>query len=170
MGAGNNQEFVDLVNKSFCCDNAAEENIAGRAVGLLRTAEVYFKPAADGSAAATQALFPGLRVDNNIEVTSCVLVPYGALTADATNNATVSLEANDGAGGAATTVASGVTTAGGTGTWTAGTRIPLTLSATLANRIVSGLAAERWLGMTIAKGGTGVAVPSCKLVIQYRLV
>lgn len=169
MGATNNLAFVGLVNKTFCCDNASEENIAQRAVGLLRTAEVYLKPAADGAANSTQALFPGLRIDNNIEITSCQLVPYGALTADNTNNAVVSLQANDGAGGAATTVAT-VTTNVAAGNWVAGTRFALTLTATLADRIVSGLAAERWLGMTITKGGTGVVVPSCKLVIQYRLV
>lgn len=81
--------------------------------------------------------------------------PQGALTADDTNYATITISKRT-AGGAATTVATAVTNVAGTGSWTAFSPVAVTLTAAVA--------ADDVLTITVAKAGTGVQIPN--MVIQ----
>lgn len=91
-------------------------------------------------------------------ITKVSVLPSAALTANAGNYATISLEKNDGAGGTKTKVATANTTpsasTAGTGDWTAysGVNIPVTSASAV-------VAAGSMLIFRIEKGGTGVDVP-----------
>ncbi len=134
---------------------------------VLRETLTLLKPAADGAASTTTAYTAAhhITMPRACKVLGAIVNPQGALTADATNNATIKVVKGDGAGGAETICASAVTTAGGTGNWVAGAKEPLTLSATVADtRIAKGGV----LGFSIAKGGTGVAVPISSITVDVE--
>lgn len=168
MGASTNAELIDLVRKNIAfADSAAEELLAEEFFGIETTTEVFFKTAADAMAADTTLLW-ALPIDRKIQVTSVTIMRHGALTAHDTNYATVSLEVDDGAGGSDTQIAAKATTVAN-GNWVAGTAHDLTMHATAANHFVDGKTARKWLIFKIAKAASGVAVPSCKMFVTYRL-
>lgn len=113
------------------------------------------KTGADGAAATATAETTVGRVGSAFQLGAVHIVPGAALTADPTNNATITVFKRT-AGGAATAVAVGVTAASGanaTGSWTAWVSVPMTL--------VSGafVSAGDVLTVSITKGGSGVVVP-----------
>jgi hypothetical protein len=173
MGATNNPQLRDLIYKTLgFAESSAQETINEIALGLTRNVLVIGKAAADGAAGDTTNLCT-VPLDAKFLVTGAYIMPGGALTAHDTNYATVVLDVDDGAGGSATTLASNTTKTaggGGTGNWTAGTAIEMTLTATIADRIIDGATARKWLGINIAKAGTGVAVPISAFWLKLKLV
>lgn len=100
-------------------------------------------------------------------IKSVALVAPIAVTADATNNATISVwkrTITAGVAGAATLIASGVTTVGGTGTLAA--FVPVELVLTAANTSVG---ASDVLTFGIAKGGTGVALTAATSAVKISV-
>lgn len=95
------------------------------------------------------------------ELISGAILPGGAVTADDTDYATITVGYDDGAGGGVTSLAA-VTTknTGGTGNWTAGVAIALT-AITPALSIPAG----KYLSVVIAKAGAGVALPAFRVVL-----
>lgn len=130
---------------------------------LSHTRSYVMRKLVDGSASAATAESSFARADQAGTVIGLYFVPDAALTADDTNYATLTVKTRDGAGGAASTVAS-VTTkiTGGSGDWTA--FVPVSLG-TLSN---AALAAGALLTFTIAKSGTGVAVPAGQVVAVFQ--
>ena len=120
---------------------------------------------ADG-AAGTDATFFAMKVPFNVQIIEVVICPGAALTADDTNNAVLTLAKADGAGGAATTVAT-LTTNVASGNWTADTFKTIALSATFANTLVND---GQILTFKKTHGGTGVVVPIAYISIRYRKV
>lgn len=121
--------------------------------------------AAAGTATVELPIFhvPAGMVDG-IEITRVLIKPNASLAADANDNVTLTVSKRTGAG-AATVVATAITTAGGTGSWVALTDVTIALSATLANRQ---LAAGDQLTFLISKAMAGKAVPACTLYIEYK--
>lgn len=118
--------------------------------------------AADGSAGATTAETVVAEVKAASTVAKLYLVGNDALTADDTNYATITVKVRDGAGGAASTVASKTTKiTGGSGDWTAFSKIDM---GSLSNAV---LAAGSVLTATVAKSGTGVQLPGWALVVEF---
>ncbi len=120
---------------------------------------------ADGSAGATGTYW-AVKVPWNVQILEVVVCPGGALTADNTNNAVLTLAKADGLGGAATTVAT-LTTNAASGNWVADTFKNFTLSATFANTLVND---GQILTLKKTVGGTGVVVPVSYITIRYRKV
>jgi len=128
---------------------------------------VYSKAAADGAAATTTA-----ETDLNVPVPRAAvlravrLTPQGAaITADATNNATITVSKRDSTGGNLTTVATLTTNVAGLGGATLAQRATAAFVLTGANtRITAGSS----LTFSIAKGGTGVVVPISMLSIDLE--
>lgn len=92
-------------------------------------------------------------------------VPAAGVTAHDSNYATITVSKYTAAGASKTTVAT-ITTqttgGGGSGDWTALVPMEITLSSTLANRIVEPKAT---LTYEIAKASSGVQLPAGKLVV-----
>lgn len=134
---------------------------------LIRRTIVLEKAAADGAAATatTSDAAPGFVAPTDGRLLGAKFLPHAALTADPTNNATLSVDKRDGAGGAATQMATGTTTAGGTGSFVTAVPVALTLSATLANLR---WAKNQLVSFAISKGGTGVVVPAGSWVIDIE--
>lgn len=124
----------------------------------------YFKAAADGMASTATAdlsfwtnpfAFP-------VYILGGYLCTTGAgITADAANNAVVTVKTNDGIGGATATALS-LTTDIATGNFTANQPKAFT-SVTLANTAIP-VGGRMWFN--IAKGGTGVVVPISDIVVK----
>lgn len=133
---------------------------------LIRRTIVFSKAAVDGSAAATTAYTAAPTTRNRVagRVLGFYVIPAGAVTADGTNNAVVSLVSADGLGGAQVVAATLTTDIAG-GNWAAGVIKTGVLSATAANLRY---AAGSILGFAISKGGTGVAVPISQLVVDIE--
>lgn len=133
---------------------------------LIRRTIVLPKPAVDGAAgtatAYTAAYLVRMRVAGRI--LGAYVEPNGAVTADATNNATVSVVSADGLGGAQVVAATLTTDVAG-GAWVAGVTKTATLSATAANLR---WAAGAVLGFAISKAGTGVAVPISNIIVDIE--
>lgn len=134
---------------------------------LIRRTIVLEKAAADGGAgtATTSDAAPAFVAPTDGRLLGAKFVPHAALTADPTNNATLSVDKRDGAGGAATQMATGTTTAGGTGSFVAAVPVALTPSAVAAT--------VRWaknqlVSFAISKAGTGVIVPAGSWVIDIE--
>lgn len=125
--------------------------------------EKYYKAVADGSAAATTDVgFYQLEASpaiNGAMITAVKFHPEAALTANASNFATMTLSYDNAAGGAETVLAT-VTTA--TVSWVAGTPvvIPVTAGVTVP--------AGSQFKFIIAKSGTGVVVPTGTMVVYYQ--
>lgn len=153
--------------------NAHDLNVTGadaqdRAEQVIRRHTIVpFQKAADGAAATATAethvwSAPAHALDG-VWLKAVKYLPSAALTADNTNNATLTLSKRDTAGGTQVTAAAETTNVA-SGSWVAFTPKAITLSATVANQK---LAAGEQLTLTIAKGGTGVIVPAGTLEIVY---
>lgn len=118
------------------------------------------------AAASTTATYWSIKVPFNVRILDVTVCPGAALTADNTNNAVLTLAKADGAGGAATTVAT-LTTNAASGNWVADTFKSFTLSATFANTLVND---GQILTLKKTVGGTGVVVPISFITIRYRKV
>lgn len=138
----------------------------------LRSAIALQKPAVDSAAAdVTDAYEATADEQSDVQyfplaftVTSAKLMPFAALTADASNYATVTVEYDDGAGGSDTAVATLVTDVAG-GSWVAGTAKTMTLTSSAPVNIPAG----SYVHFSIAKAGTGVAVPVFKIFLDGKL-
>lgn len=164
------QQIADSIGANLSQSlSATDKTRLKRAVGALGT--ITIGQAADALANSTSTDWV-YAVDNKMEFTAVKLVPTGALTSDNTTYATISLEYDDGNGGSDTQIAAfttKTTLGGGTGDWTAGTALTLTLSATQANRIVDGTTTRAYLILKHAKASTGVAVPKYRMFADYAL-
>lgn len=165
--ASTNLKLRGLVqqNVAFSGGSSSEETIADKALGFVRQIRIYSKAAADGATSTTTTVW-GMKLDNKVEFQSVEFMPHGNLSA-ASDCANLGLLYDDGAGGAATYIASAITTSGGTGSWTAGTAVNIPL--TTGNSIVNGASASKWLKFTITKTAGGVAVPAGELTAKVRL-
>ncbi len=125
----------------------------------------YAKTAADGAASTATADTPFLWTNPfsfPVYVVSGYMTTTGAgITADANNNATITIKTNDGAGGA-TAIALSITTDVATGNFTANVSKAFT-SVTIANTAVPP-GGRLWIN--IAKGGTGVVVPVSDFTVK----
>lgn len=133
---------------------------------LIRKTYVLPKFAVDGAAATTTAYTAGymIRMKNAGRILGAYVCPAGAVTADATNFATVNAVSGDGAAGAAVVMASLVTNVAG-GNWVAGTTKTMTVTTTVADtRYVAGAV----IAFNIAKAGTGVAVPISNIIVDVE--
>lgn len=135
----------------------------GLARGKVPSAR-WQKAATDGAANTATAESPVPREPLACRVVSAAYVPGGALTADDTDFATLTLRKRNGAGGSAVAIAS-VTTkiTGGSGNWTA--FVPVSLG-TISN---PDLLATDILTIEIAKAGSGVAVPLGYLLVKLAI-
>lgn len=133
---------------------------------LIRETFVLVKPAADGAAGTTTAYTAAYQITmpRACRVLGVRVQPAAALTADNTNNALVKAVKGDGAGGAETVCAS-MTTNVAAGNWVAGVTKTLTLSATVADLRIP---KNGVLAFSIAKNGTGVAVPISNFIVDVE--
>ena len=121
-----------------------------------------YQKTTDGAANTATTEFVFARVNLASTVSKIYYTPTGTLTADDTNYATITVATRDGEGGGATTLKA-VTTkiTGGTGDWSAFTSVDF---GTLSSAAVD---AGGVLTLTIAKSGSGVAVPGGVLTVVY---
>lgn len=133
---------------------------------MIRESFTLSKTAADGAASTATAYTAGpqIAVPRACRILGAKIVPAGAATADATNNAVITVSKGDGAGGAAVTMATYTSDVAG-GSLAAGVIKAMTVTSTLANtRIPAGGV----LGFTITKGGTGVVVPVLSITVDLE--
>lgn len=131
-------------------------------VGKQRTRVYEFvKTAADGTAATTtaEAGTPWNYLLSNGRVRRIIIKPTAALTGDPTNNAVITVSKRDAAGGTKTTLGTITTTA----SWVAGVNVSVTLTAANLDVVAGGA-----LTCEIAKGGTGVVVPICRIIVEVE--
>lgn len=129
----------------------------------------YQKAAADSMAADATAVtsFWHNPFDFTCYVVSGTISAAATLTAHDTNNATITVEADDAANGApaaALTWNTDTTSGGGTGNWAVDTAVPH-VTRTAANCAV---VAGANLHIQIAKGGSGVVVPISRIAVRMR--
>lgn len=117
---------------------------------------LFEKAAADAAASTATAETVVFVAGGPLTLTNLGVVPSAALTADAANNATITITRRNADGTGNVTVATLVTDVAG-GSWTAFVRKNF---GTMANTTMT---AGQMLTLTIAKGGTGVVVPSFQL-------
>lgn len=110
----------------------------------------YLIPKATDTGAGTDETWNGPTAKCQFVVTAVTFAPDAAVTANGTNFGTLTLSFDDGAGGAATSVASVDTSAV---SWVAGTRVTFTITA--ANALV---ASGKQLKLVKTHGGTGVVM------------
>ena len=125
---------------------------------------MFDKAAADGAAgtATTDTLVWMNCYSVPVYLISAEAVATGAgITADATNNATITFRTRDGVGGASAAALTIVTDVAG-GNWTQNQRKAIT-TRTIANAAVP---VGGQITFSIAKGGTGVVVPVSKFVVK----
>lgn len=116
------------------------------------------------AAAGTDYVYGSFKAPYRFKVLSATICPGAALTAaDATAN-TLTLAKADGAGGAATTIASIVTNLA-SGNWVADTFKEMTLSATAANVLV---ADGQIVTLKKTHAGAGTVTPASTLSIRIR--
>lgn len=115
--------------------------------------------AADAAAGTTTAETAIAYFKTGQTVARLVIVPTGAATANDTNYATITVAKRDGAGGAATTIATLVTTVAG-GSWTA--FVPKSMGAITSGALADGSV----LTYTVAKAASGVQLPAFKLYAE----
>jgi hypothetical protein len=125
---------------------------------LLEDKQVH-AVAAESDAADTAASAPVLGpYDTGREIKKLSILPAGAVTANDTNYATITVEVNDGAGGAKTELVA-LTTEVANGNWVAGVPIVLTLTA-------DDIPAGGVIWITVAKAAAGVQLPAFKLQVD----
>lgn len=144
----------------------SDETLVDKALGFVRQLRVYSKYAADAATSTTTTAW-AMKLDNKVEFLSVEYMPSSGNLTAAADCANLGLLYDDGAGGAATYIASAITTSGGTGNWTAGTAVNIPL--TTNNQIVDGATASKWLKFTITKTGAAVVVPAGELTAKVRL-
>lgn len=116
------------------------------------------------AAAGTDYTYGSFKAPYRFQVIEAIVCPGAALTAaDATAN-TYTLAKADGAGGAATTIASVTTTLAG-GSWVADVFKTVTLSATAANVLVADGQLVTWKKTHLS---TGTVTPASTLSIRIR--
>lgn len=128
--------------------------------------EIWVPQAQDSAAGSTtsETVLGAVPSIGPVRVYDASFVPIAAVTADASNYATVTLSKYTAAGGSKTTVASLATDVAG-GNWTAKAIKAMTLSA-VAGAI--DLEAGAALTYEIGKTGSGVQLPQRVLVVRYR--
>lgn len=145
----------------------ARKEVASRQ--LIRKQYVFNKPAVDGAAATVTAYTAanGMRAKSAGRILGVSIASQGALTVDATNNAAIKAISADGLGGAEVVGATLTTdVASGFGNWVAGScKGPGAVAALQTSRQY---AIGAWLGFSIAKNGTGVAVPVCQIIVDVE--
>jgi hypothetical protein len=145
-------------------DMTAAASIAGR--NLIRRTYVLRKEAADAMAADVTAYTAADQMVMRVpgKVLGIRIQPRAALTANASNNATINVVSADGLGGAAVIAASYTSDVAG-GNLAAGVTKAGALSATAAN---TRFAVGQVLSFNIAKGGTGVVVPILSISVDVE--
>ncbi|EYF01888.1 hypothetical protein [Chondromyces apiculatus] len=131
--------------------------VVGVEGGAIQGSPLTFARGPDGSAGATQPAMPIGMVSSPRHVTAVTLLPGGALTANATNFATLTLTAYSSAGTLRGTVATLTTE---TGSWTSLVPVNMPLGAVVALQQGDSLA------LSIAKAGTGVVVPLATFTVH----
>ena len=125
---------------------------------------VYNLPIVLDAAAGTDYTYASFKAPFRFKVIDATICPGAALTAaDATAN-TLTLAKADGAGGAATTIASIVTNLA-SGNWVADTFKAMTLSATAANLLV---ADGQIVTLKKTHAGAGTVTPASTLTLRIR--
>lgn len=127
----------------------------------------FIKAAADGmaSTATADTCFFTNPFDFNLVVIGGLIDATGAgVTADASNNATITIKTDNGAGGATAVALQAITSIADLGTLTQNVPKAFT-TVTAANTI---LAPKASLYFNIAKGGTGVVVPASSYSVRLR--
>jgi hypothetical protein len=131
----------------------------GAAAASLRGPQYNVYQAA--TAAATSAVVSfDTGTEQRFTVTEVKFLPTAALTANNTNYVRVSLEYNDGAGGAFTQCALALSTVAGTGNWVANRPVNIPLTADVS------VPTGRTLHVRFLKVGTGVATSIGHFVIR----
>lgn len=141
-----------------------DDEIVGPGPGGLEDG-ISFVKAADGAAATTTSETVIGHVNFACKIIAARYVPAAALTADNTNNATITVSKRVAGGGSKTTIAS-ITTNVASGSWTQWAPKDLTLTATAADLQI---AANSGITFEIAKGGTGVIVPAGTLELVFSV-
>ena len=133
---------------------------------LIRRTIILPKVAADAAAATATTYQTSFTVRSRVagRLLAAYVVPTAAVTADPTNNATVSFVSADGLGGAQVVAATLTTDVAG-GSWVAGVTKTATLSATAANLR---WAAGAVLSFAITKAGTGVVLPISQIILDIE--
>jgi hypothetical protein len=126
--------------------------------------DYWDKTAADGAAATATTEHTFMRAPSAVQIVAVRYIPDAALTADASNNATITIKRRNADGTNAVTVAAVTTSVAGSGSWTQWVAVALTLTA--AN---TSMAPGQFLTIAITKAGTGVVVPAGSLQIDYQL-
>lgn len=129
----------------------------------ISSGAAWDKAAADAQASDTTAHY-FFRADTARTIKAAWFIPDASLTASDTNYATLTAAIEDGAGGAVGTAASRTTkTTGGSGSgnWTAGVPVALTLGAAVS------LTAGQVAKFSIAKTAAGVVVPAGRLQLDF---
>lgn len=123
------------------------------------------KPADDGAAGTATTETGVFRFEEDVQITGIYFVPSAAVTAHGTNFATLLVDKRDGAGGAATNLATFATDTVTTDDMAAFVPKALPLTATTADLILS---AGNVLTIEITKGGTGVVIPRGSWIVNYE--
>jgi hypothetical protein len=121
----------------------------------------FFKTAADAMASTTTAEAANCwnRLLSAGRVKAIRVHSSAALTGDPTNNAVITVSKRDAAGANLATLGTLTTTA----SWVAGTSVAFTLTNANLDVVQGGS-----LTFSIAKGGTGVVVPICTIVVEVE--
>lgn len=124
------------------------------------------KAAADGMASTTTAAtkFWANAFDFDCYVVSGIISPDATLTAHDSNNAVITVEVDDGANGTPAAALTWTTSTTGTGNWAVDTAEAHTARTAANCKVVPGAA----MHYAIAKGGTGVVVPACRIAVRMR--
>jgi hypothetical protein len=126
----------------------------------------YQKTSADAMATTTTANVQTGFANHfgfSIKLVGAYVVPVGGtLTADDTNNAVITLKFDDGAAGTPAAAATWTTSTTGTGNWAVGVREAATLTAANCVLVDGGVV---WFN--IAKGGSGVVVPTSNYIMLF---
>jgi len=119
-------------------------------------AQVSYAKAADAAANTATAETVILQLPAACTIASAEILPTASVTADASNNASITLMGYTAAGGSVKTLATLVTDVAG-GSWTAFVKKSMTLTATTADLDRE---ADSVITLTITKGGSGVQLPA----------
>jgi hypothetical protein len=123
---------------------------------------VTFEKVVDANAAATTALKRFYRAPGARTVTGVRFIPEASLTADNTNFKTITVSRCSAVDGTVDATAASLTTEiTGSGNWTAGVPVTLTLGAGVS------LTAGQMIGFAITKTGTGVVIPAGTFQIDF---
>ena len=163
MGAGTDTALVIKQLSGSPAAAAVDTAIRRMRMAILRVSGALgtnTDDAAANTATAEQQLF---WTSIPITITAFVYIPNGTITADANNNAVITLSKRTAAGGSQTTLAT-ITTNVALGNLVAGQAAVATLTATSTDLPV---AAGSSIAVTNAKGGTGVVLRAGTYVVEY---